>query len=185
MIFMKKKRGFDIPVSSGKPAKGKTLESLVQSRNARADILHYFDGELPMSIMTAKKTSRGESDISVGSYTESSAINKKPIKDPFLNRGDHGFELSNRGVRGGALSAFPQNIGKCVLRLYSERDDIVIDPFVGHNSRMELVVFEGRHYYGYDISEEFMKFNEEQAKILREDYGMNIGLHLGDSRCMD
>lgn len=188
-------RMFDI--KEDKDATGKTVESLLTSRNQREDILRLFDGDLPMSIMTAKRTSRGDADLSTGTYSASSQIYKEgkevdtSLQHAFetsgrsVRGGSHGFEVSGQGAAGGALSAFPQNIGNTVIRLYSKPGDTIVDPFAGHNSRMELTVKNSRHYHGYDISEKFMQFNIERADILRKEYGMNIDLYLHDSRNME
>ena len=95
------------------------------------------------------------------------------------------FEMSERGVKYGALSTFPQNVGKSILLLYSDPGQIVLDPFAGHNSRLDLCVNNGRHYIGYDICKEFMDFNKYRAKILRKNLpSAKIKLYDQDSREM-
>lgn len=165
-------------------AHGKSIESLRYSKDIREKVLQLFDYELPMSIMKAIIRKR-EYDLSTGSYKTCDWRIKNTKKA--LELGSHlaeHFAVSGQSVRMGRLSQFPQNIGKCVLRLYSKEGDVVIDPFAGHNSRMQLVTEEGRHYCGYDISKDFMKFNVDLAIMLRESTQMKINLYEQDSRFM-
>ena len=159
-------------------ATGKTVDSLNDSRLRRTEILRLFKGELPQSIMVARKSPR-ETDSAKGSYEASTCADR-----------DDGlysvFDVSSQNVRfGTAISQFPQNIGRVVLLLYTQPGQMVVDPFAGHNSRMELCVKEGRHYAGYDISTKFMDWNHQMATDLCEKYpGVTIDLTEGDSRYM-
>jgi len=151
-------------------ASGKTIESLEYSRAKTTEIMRRFNGELPMSIMKADKKSRGAADLGTGSYDASTE-----------HRGIWG--VSGRGCANGALSVFPQNIGKALLLLYTSERDTVFDPFAGHNSRMEFCVRADRHYIGCDVSKKFMAFNEERAALLRKEYpDIFIKLYEMDSR---
>ncbi len=159
-----------------KKAAGKTIQALRYSRQRRDEILRLFHGELPMSIMKAKIQPR-KNDPASGSYRKSSSVNpNSPLAEI--------FDVSGQSVRSGALSMFPQNIGRAVLLLYSNKGDTVIDPFAGHNSRMELCVKEARRYIGYDVSQSFMEFNRQFAEQLKQDYpDAIIQLYEADS-CM-
>jgi len=172
---------FAMPVDPN--AKGKTLESLANSRNQREDILRMFDGVLPTSIMEAKKFSNPDTDPVVGSYENTKgqmSTNKDGVGAKVSS-----FRSSGSGVAYGALSMFPRNICKAVLLLYSHPGDMVVDPFAGHNSRMETSVVNGRSYHGYDISHRFMEYNFKLADMLREDFpASTIELFEDDSRYM-
>ena len=148
--------------------------ALAWSRQRRLEILREFKGELPQSIMPARFTSRSD-EPAKNSYDQTN-IRKNPTEEMEFTRG-----IGN--VRLGGLSQFPWNIGRSLMLLYSKPGDLVIDPFAGHNSRMGMVVPEGRDYQGYDISGEFMRFNYEERERLRELYpDRNIRLHRLDSR---
>jgi len=154
-------------------ASGKTIEALEYSREKTTEIMRRFNGDLPMSIMKADKKSRGTADLGTGSYDASTK-----------HTGVWG--VSGRGCANGALSVFPQNIGRALLLLYTEEGDTVFDPFAGHNSRMEFCVRAGRHYIGCDVSAKFMKFNRERAEKLRSEFpDARIELHEMDSRKID
>ena len=159
--------------SSVTPATGKTLEALEYSRERTTEVMRMFDGHLPQSIMKAEKKSRGAADLATGSYSATEKYTGA-------------FAKSSSGCAYGALSAFPQNIGKACLLLYTSRGETVFDPFAGHNSRMEFCVRNGRNYIGCDISKKFMQFNRERAELLREEYPeARIELHEIDSRKID
>lgn len=177
--------------------KGKGISSLLESRDKKEKLIEMFGGKenLPSSIMRAKKKRVDETnDALVASrrYGDTGYINKDPqLQRAFETsmRGARGrsfnkaFGVSGQGTKAGALSTFPQNIGRSVLMLYSDPGQSVIDLYAGHNSRMELCVANGRHYEGYDISKEFMAFNQKRAKELLEFFpSAKIKLHLADSR---
>ena len=161
--------------------KGKGVSSLLDSRDKRADLITMFGGRdnVPSSVMRAKRardfaesdepTSKGRKYTQTGYQTDDKGLQRS-------------FGHSGRGVSAGALSIFPRNIGRSVLLLYSNPGDVVFDPFAGHNSRMELCVENGRHYIGYDISTEFMAFNNKRRAYLQTMSKVNIELHLQDAR---
>jgi hypothetical protein len=161
-------------------AHGKTVDSLRYSRKTREDILRLFRGELPQSIMIADKHSRGDSDLGSGTYAKASSV-----KDTGQVCSE-AFDVSGQGVSGGALSVFPQNIGRSLLLLYADPGTIVVDPFAGHNSRLELCVSNGFSYVGCDICEQFMAFNRQVAtRLCSSGYGRKVELHECDSRYME
>lgn len=169
-----------VGVDDGKMPSGKTLESLAASRQVRDDILRAFHGDLPQSIMVAKKHGR-DSDAARGTYGKGSAATPEQVA---LSKS---FFVSGVGGHGDRefLSQFPQNIGRNVVLLYSEPGDTVVDPFAGHNSRMELVIKCGRNYKGKDLSHSFMEWNRKVAEQLRRKYPRyRIDLYEGDSRNM-
>jgi DNA modification methylase len=93
------------------------------------------------------------------------------------------WHISGRGSLNGALSKFPQEVGRTIVLFYTEPGDTIVDPFAGHNSRMDLCVKAGRNYIGCDLSKDFMEFNRRRADILRKRFPKaEIQLHHCDSR---
>jgi DNA modification methylase len=166
--------------------RGKSAESLAYSRQNRLAILRHFHGELPMSIMAQRSVYGRARDDAAGSYSAVNYYAEHPDMADDPQTLQHAFGLSGQSVRRGALSQFPQNIGRAVLLLYSTPNDLVIDPFAGHNSRMELTITEGRRYDGYDISERFMDSNREALRALQRSIGDLPEVHLfeQDSRSL-
>jgi DNA modification methylase len=160
----------------------KSVEDLIKSRQQRAAILAAF-GEIPQSIMRHKLHDKAIDFHADGSYRATK--NDGGYKGKLGNA----FDVSNQGNE--ALSRFPQNIGRSLLLLYTKENHLVIDPFAGHNSRMELCWRNNRHYAGNDLSADFYRDNLKIAEMLKEEaatdlfsehFTAQIRLYHGDSR---
>ena len=168
--------------------KGKGLDAVRDSKQKYNTLVTLFGrGNLPCSLMFSDKnfvTEETDGVIAGGrSYDETTPgiAKARDRRLPQLLR--HAHNISGRGAGSGALSRFPQNVGRSMVLFYSDPGNVVFDPFAGHNSRMELCVQEGRHYVGCDVSVEFMAFNRKRAEQLGEMYpNVNIELHCCDSR---
>ena len=151
----------------------KTLEDLAESRRYRAEVLNYFGNSgVPESILRHDRSDRAI-DLMV---TDGDRDYGSTGGNDIYLRGHHiaSFEISGRGVRFGALSRFPQSVGRTLLLLYSLPGDTVVDPFAGHNSRMELCWRSNRNYIGCDISHEFMCANIAIRDMLREEKSTDL-----------
>jgi DNA modification methylase len=156
-------------------SKGKNLDALNHSRKLRQDFKTEF-GCIPRSILVRDPTDkaidpsakdRGYIRLSRLALKENDGISDRKLQSA--------FETAYRGVRGKpgdkkttgmALSRFPQNIGRILVKFYCPKGGIVYDPFAGHNSRMQLTFEAGRSYIGYDISKQFMEHNRAIRDIL-------------------
>lgn len=167
---------------------GKDAAAIKQSKASRNQLIAMFGGlhNVPSSIMRASKKDlpadidehghkRGYANTTPGIELSRDARLPKVLRKA--------YHVSGCGTNSGALSTFPQNIGRSMVLLYSKPGDTVVDPFSGHNSRMDLCVKAGRHYIGCDLSKEFMDFNFRRAAVLRKKYPKAyIELHHCDSR---
>jgi hypothetical protein len=178
---------------------GKTLDDVAKSREERERVRKLL-GCIPESILVHDKADKAmdllvqeqERDYtSTFHQPEKTATVFGAMKDD--ERQKHLYSLSGAGARWGALSRFPQNVGRILLRLYSKEGETVVDPFAGHNSRMELCWRSGRNYVGCDISHAFMEANFRLRDMLLSENSdsmfptMNnatIELHECDSRKM-
>lgn len=171
----------------------KDSKSLARSRAFRQSFLHRLGVKnMPDSILKNDRSDRAMDVFVDWKGRDYNTVGKKrrrgAIAHPMLDRV---FDASGKCCRGkdGALSRFPQNIGRILLNFYCPVDGIVFDPFAGHNSRMELVYKSGRDYIGMDISDMFMCANEQiRQKLLNDNCKMlikrenSIQLIHGDSR---
>ncbi len=170
----------------------KDQESLEQSRAIRQHLLTQW-GRVPTSIW---KVDWSLKYIELSkSYGEQQKINEAGVgKD---------FALSGTGARHGQLSRFPQDILQFLLKFLTpeklETDSYfknylptVIDPFSGHNSRLETCWRNNKNYVGWDISKSHNEMNrkvkqilelENQQSIIKRD--AIIELIEGDSRDID
>lgn len=173
---------------------GKTISALKKSKAGRNELVAMFGGlqNLPSSVMQAKReVPQADRDLpaSERGYKATAPLAKKgrytgkdrDVKTPKAIR--QWLGTSGGGCAVGALSTFPQNIGRSMVLLYSDPGQVVFDPFAGHNSRMELTVKTGRNYVGCDLSTTFMEFNVKRAAQLRVKFPkVSIDLHHCDSR---
>lgn len=162
----------------------KNVDSLRKSREQRATILEMFGGELPQSILKHDKSIQAIDLHAGGSYkkTANDGGHTGKLKDV--------FDISGQGAE--ALSRFPQNVGRKLLLFYTAEGDLVIDPFAGHNSRMEFCWRNNRHYAGNDICAQFIEADMIIAEMLHkqaandmfgpEHLWAEIRLTQGDSR---
>lgn len=171
----------------------KTKEDLEKSRERRAEIISKY-GFIPESVWKVSYNKNKRLEQFVKSQNEAAeeyhskreyANDKKLLK---------AFSSSNKGVRhgnDGGLSIFPYHLGETIIKFYSKIGDTIFDPFMGHNSRMQIVFELGRNYIGYDISKEFMQENFKLRDYLLErclDDGLEhntIQIYEKDSRSID
>ena len=169
--------------------RGKTITALKKSKAGRNELVALFGGveNLPTSDMRIRRVEARRDDEIAKSrgYDDTSKHFNKSRDDRLSKLERSAYLCSGKGCQAGALSRFPQNIGRSMVLLYSEPGDTVVDPFAGHNSRMELTIRAGRNYIGCDLSAEFMTFNQKRAEHLRQEYPfLSIDLHHGDSRSL-
>jgi DNA modification methylase len=167
----------------------KTREDLTASRALREQIRARLGGTLPESILYHDRSVRAIDFWAAGSYE---AASHGTYKGDDARLRDI-FSISGKNCRNGALSRFSQNVGRQLLLFYSTEFDIVIDPFAGHNSRMELTWRSNRHYFGSDVSEAFMEANyairdlllhERDTDMFSEDFAAEIILRSCDARLL-
>ena len=121
-------------------ATGKNLESLKKSRAIRATFLARF-GQVPTSILKNDKARQSYAVIDTSRdkgrrYSDTNAPREGSDSKQLY---EQAFYFSGRGARKGALSTFPQNVGRIIIDFYCPVRGLVYDPFAGHNSRMQLV----------------------------------------------
>lgn len=168
--------------------RGKTVAAFLASGDATNETLRLFGGRqwLPCSVMKHQRTPADDDDAAISGgrrYTEQlpeyNASGMATARDGAVKS----MHRMNQGSLNGALSRFPQQIGRTVVLLYAETGDVVVDPFAGHNSRMELCVRAGMDYVGFDLSADFMAHNRARADVLRRECrGRSITLYHRDSR---
>ncbi len=173
----------------------KDLESLQESRDQRGQIQLKY-GFIPTSIITADKSDRAN-DVNAEERSYANVGFHDPEMSNKLNRAFEtngrscrgGFDVSGQCCRDGALSRFPQNVGRYLVKMYTEKGDTVLDPFSGHNSRMQCVWELERNYIGYDVGAKFMAANHKiRDELLAENTrsllpnAATIELHQEDSQ---
>jgi len=62
----------------------------------------------------------------------------------------------------GHPAPFPEELPYRLIQLYSFKDDIILDPFIGSGTTALAALKNGRKYVGYDVSEEYVKLAENR-----------------------
>jgi site-specific DNA-methyltransferase (adenine-specific) len=68
----------------------------------------------------------------------------------------------------GHPAPFPVELPYRLIQLYTFKEDIVLDPFIGSGQTAIAAIKTGRHYVGYDINEEYVKLAEKRIKEFTE-----------------
>lgn len=69
------------------------------------------------------------------------------------------------------LKKFPPELARRVVRLFSERGDLVLDPFVGSGTTCEVAIEQARDYVGFDVNEEAVELARENCAAAEPDPG--------------
>ncbi len=85
-------------------------------------------------------------------------------KDEFLDATVSVWNIQPESAkRVGHPAPFPVALPRRLIELYTFRDDLVLDPFMGAGSTAVAAVETGRHYVGYDTEEAYLE--TAQARI--------------------
>lgn len=72
-------------------------------------------------------------------------------------------------TRVGHPAPFPVELPKRLIELYTYRDDLVLDPFMGAGTTAVAAVRTGRHYVGFDTDADYIATAEQRIAGERED----------------
>lgn len=151
----------------------KTSEDLEKGRIGKAHVLSQF-GSVPTSVWEIDY-SWGKSTLELDNRKQTEVAEKKHHKMKYnlktfetlagekkeVNQILDAFDMSSLNVRGkgSGVSTFPPDLCRKITNFYSEEGETVLDCCAGHASRLETVHKLNRHYIGYEICKEYMKFN--------------------------
>jgi len=74
----------------------------------------------------------------------------------------------------GHPAPFPIELPHRLTQLYTFKDEVVLDPFVGSGSACIAAIKTKRHYVGYDINKEYVKLAERRIKKHIEDNSLPL-----------
>jgi DNA modification methylase len=69
----------------------------------------------------------------------------------------------------GHPAPFPEELPHRLIQLYSFKDDVILDPFVGSGTTCFAAARDARHFIGYDTSEEYIKLANERIEALQNE----------------
>jgi site-specific DNA-methyltransferase (adenine-specific) len=64
----------------------------------------------------------------------------------------------------GHPAPFPVELPRRLIQLYTFQGDVILDPFMGSGQTAIAAVQAGRHYVGYEISEEYLRLAERRIQ---------------------
>lgn len=76
--------------------------------------------------------------------------------------------------RVGHPAPFPEELPYRLIQLYSFKDDIILDPFIGSGTTAVAALKVGRKYVGYDNNPEYVKIAEKRLKKIKEQICFNF-----------
>jgi len=90
-------------------------------------------------------------------------------KDEFLEWTKSVWTFSAVSARKiGHPAPFPEELPHRLIQLYTFKDDIVLDPFVGSGSTCIAATKDDRRFIGYDIDPEYVKLAEHRISAYRD-----------------
>ena len=81
-------------------------------------------------------------------------------------------------TRVGHPAPFPIELPSRLIELYTYRDDLVLDPFVGSGTAAVAAVRTRRHYVGYDLDESYIRLAEARVAAERQRLAGDDGGHV-------
>jgi site-specific DNA-methyltransferase (adenine-specific) len=148
--------------------------------------LHQEIGFLPMGEVIWRKAKGASGSCAWGSWMSAKAPRLRDVHEYLLVLAKQGYSRPDRGESDigrdefmqGTLSIweiapesarkvghpapFPIELAGRVIRLYSYRGDVVLDPFVGSGTTCVAAAQSGRRYVGYDVSEAYCELAERR-----------------------
>jgi site-specific DNA-methyltransferase (adenine-specific) len=84
---------------------------------------------------------------------------------------------AERARRIGHPAPFPEELPYRLIQLYSFKDDIILDPFMGSGTTAVSAIKSERNFVGYDISQEYIDLAEKRISPLRKQTKIKFELH--------
>jgi DNA modification methylase len=90
-------------------------------------------------------------------------------KDEFIEATTDVWEIpSESATRVGHPAPFPVELPLRLMELYTYREDLVLDPFMGSGTTAVAAVRSGRRYVGYDTESEYVHIAQQRAAAERD-----------------
>jgi len=69
----------------------------------------------------------------------------------------------------GHPAAYPVELPKRCIRLFTYEDDVILDPFIGSGTTAIAAIMENRRFIGFEMSEDYYKIAEERINNLQSE----------------
>lgn len=74
----------------------------------------------------------------------------------------------------GHPAPFPEELPSRLIKLYSFKSDVVLDPFIGSGTTAVSALKSDRFYLGYDNSKEYIELANKRLNPLKEQLNLPI-----------
>jgi len=144
----------DIIWQKAKGAGGSTAwGSWMNAKSPRLRDLHEYI--LIFSKQSFSRPDKGESDIG---------------REEFMSATLSVWEIPPESAkRVGHPAPFPVPLIERLIRLYSYKEDVILDPFIGSGTAAVAAINTGRHFVGYDIENKYVKLAKERINKAQKD----------------
>ncbi|HMN17448.1 MAG TPA: site-specific DNA-methyltransferase [Ignavibacteriaceae bacterium] len=114
--------------------------------------------------------------FSKGEYKREKEKKENTItKDQFMEWTKSVWTMNAESARRiGHPAPFPEELPYRLIQLYSFKDDIILDPFVGSGTTAVAAIKSGRKFVGYDILKEYIELAEKRLKPLLDQTILNF-----------
>lgn len=105
-------------------------------------------------------------------------------RDEFMEATTDLWEIApESATRVGHPAPFPVELPKRLIELYTYRDDVVLDPFMGSGSAAIAALRTGRHFVGYDTDENYVRtaqqrIADERVRLATQDEDAEVRFHV-------
>lgn len=76
----------------------------------------------------------------------------------------------------GHPAPFPEELPYRLIKLYSFKDDIILDPFMGSGTTAVAAIKTNRKFVGYDISQKYIHLAEKRVQPLLQQTALNFAM---------
>src|SRR3989338_9716949 len=66
---------------------------------------------------------------------------------------------------GGHIAMFPEEVEKCIIKMFSFVQETVLDPFLGSGTTMKVARDLNRYSIGYEINKDYLPMIKEKVGI--------------------
>jgi site-specific DNA-methyltransferase (adenine-specific) len=77
----------------------------------------------------------------------------------------------------GHPAPFPEELPARLIQLYSFKEDIILDPFIGSGTTAVAAIKAERKFVGYDIKQEYIDLAEKRISPFLSQIKMKFNLH--------
>ncbi len=106
-----------------------------------------------------------------GSFTRTNIDKREPTitKEEFLESTKSVWSFNPESAKKvGHPAPFPVTLPDRLIQLYTFKDDVVLDPFIGAGATAEAAVRRNRHWIGYEIDSEYANLTRQRADSINQ-----------------